>query len=132
MSGFVGPVALAPAGTTGNNTHASVGLHPGSTKIGVQYVAEVAGTTATWKVQVSIDRLDVTDANSNWIDMPYVLSSGTASDTLSQAAIVRTALGADIIHLANPAARHFKKIRLVVSANTGQTYRGELHQLFTH
>jgi hypothetical protein len=64
---------LAPPGTTGNNTHASVGVAATADKFAVVHVAEVAGTTATWKVQGSLDIGQVSDANSNWFDMPYVL-----------------------------------------------------------
>lgn len=127
MSGFIGPVYLANPGTTGNNTHASLRTTPNANKLAVVYVAEVAGTTATWKAQGSLDSDQTTDANSNWFDLPYVLPS---TDTLSQAAIVRTTLGADVIWLALAQVRFVRKIRLVVSANTGQTYRAELHQQY--
>jgi hypothetical protein len=120
-------ILLAPPGTTGNNTHASVGASDRPAYLAVVYVAEVAGTTATWKVQGSMDHGTISDANSNWVDMPYVLPS---TDTLSQAAIVRTSLGADVIWLAGSHIRYFRKVRLVVSANTGQTYRAELHQQY--
>jgi hypothetical protein len=127
MSAFLGPTFLAPPGSTGNLTSASVGLSSVPGYVAVMYVAEVAGTTATWKVQGSIDPGQTTDANSIWFDVPYVLPS---TDTLSQAAIVRTALGGDLIWLAGSHIRYFRKIRLVVSANTGQTYRAELHQQY--
>jgi hypothetical protein len=102
-----------------------VRVHPAAKKLAVQYVAEVAGTTATWKVQGSIDPDSTSDANANWFDLPYVLPS---SDALSQAAIVRTTLGADVIWLSNAIVRFVRRVRVVVSANTGQTYRTELHQ----
>lgn len=125
MSGFAGPFFLANPGTTGNNTHVSVRTVPGASKLAVMYVAEVAGTTATWKVQGALDNDPVTDANAGWFDLPYVLPS---TDTLSQAAIVRTALGADVIWMAAPHVRFVRRIRAVVTANTGQTYRVEMTQ----
>jgi hypothetical protein len=128
MSGLTGPIYLAPPGTTGNNTHASITANAAAGRLAVMYIAEVAGTTATWKVQGALDLPQVTDANANWFDMPYILPS---TDTLSQAAIVRTSLGADLIWLALSQIRFFRRIRLVVSANTGQTYRGELYQQLT-
>jgi hypothetical protein len=127
VSGFLGPTYLAVPGSTGNVTGTSIGLSGVSTYIAVLYVAEVAGTTATWKVQGSLDPGQTSDATSSWFDVPYVLPS---TDTLSQAAIVRTSLGADLIWLAQSHVRYFRKIRLVVSANTGQTYRAELHQQY--
>jgi hypothetical protein len=128
MSGFIGPIYLANSGTTGNNTHASVRTAPGASKIAIAFIAEVAGTTATYKAQASLDGDQVSDANAAWFDLPYVLPS---TDTLSQAAIVRTSLGADVIWLALPTARFVRKIRAVVSANTGQTYRIEMTQQYT-
>jgi hypothetical protein len=127
MSGFVGPIFLANPGTTGNNTHASVRTTPGASKLAVAYVAEVAGTTATWKVQASMDNDPVSDANANWFDMPYILPS---TDTLSQAAIVRTTLGSDVIWLALATTRFVRRVRLVVTSNTGQTYRAEMTQQY--
>jgi hypothetical protein len=118
---------LAPPGSTGNVTGASVGISTNPAYLAVLYVAEVAGTTATWKVQGAMEHGTVSDATSNWFDMPYVLPS---TDTLSQAAIVRTTLGADLVWLSQSHIRYFRKLRLVVSANTGQTYRAELHQQY--
>lgn len=128
MSGFIGPIFLAPPGQTGNLTSAGVKTAPGASKICVAYIAEVAGTTATWKVQGAVDNDPVSDANANWFDVPYILPS---TDTLSQAAIVRTTLGADVIWLDRPADRFFRRIRVVVTANTGQTYRVEMTQQYT-
>jgi hypothetical protein len=129
MSGFFGPSFLAVSGTTGNiaGTAAAnqVRTNPTASKIAVVYVAEVAGTTATWKVQGSMDLPEVSDTNSNWFDMPYVLPT---TDTLAVAAITRTTLGADVIWLAQPQVRFVRKLRLVVTANTGQTFRCEVHQ----
>ncbi len=127
MSGFIGPIYLANPGSTGNVTGTGVRTTPGASKLAVVYVAEVAGTTATWKVQGSLDNDQTSDANANWFDLPYILPS---TDTLSQAAIVRTSLGADVIWLALATTRFLRRIRVVVTANTGQTFRTELHQQY--
>jgi len=127
MSGFIGPIFLAPPGSTGNLTGAGVKVSGSASKLAVAYVAEVAGTTATWKVQGAMDNDPVLDANANWFDLPYVLPS---TDTLSQAAIVRTALGADVIWLALATTRFVRRVRLIVTANTGQTYRAEMTQQY--
>lgn len=127
MSGFIGPTVLAPTGSTGNLTSAGIKTNPGASKLCVMYVAEVAGTTATWKVQGAVDLDGIADASANWFDLPYVLPS---TDTLSQAAIVRTSLGADVIWLALATTRFVRRVRLVVTANTGQTYRAELSQQY--
>lgn len=129
MSGFIGPMFLAPTGSTGNLTSSGVKLAPGASKLCVMYVAEVAGTTATWKVQGSVDNDPLADGSANWFDLPYVLPS---SDTLSQAAIVRTTLGADVIWLALATTRFVRRVRLVVTANTGQTYRAEMTQQYNN
>jgi hypothetical protein len=120
-------VFLAPPGSTGNVTTASIGVTDRPAYLAVLYVAEVAGTTATWKVQGAMEHGTIADASSNWFDLPYILPT---TDTLSQAAIARTTLGADLIWLAQSHIRYFRKVRLVVSANTGQTYRAELHQQY--
>lgn len=127
MSGFIGPIYLANPGSTGNVTGTSVRTAPGASKIAFAFIAEVAGTTATYKVQGSIDGDQTTDANANWFDLPYITA---ASDTTAVAGIVRTSLGADVIWLALATTRFVRRIRTVVSANTGQTFRVEMHQQY--
>jgi hypothetical protein len=98
-------------------------VNPVALKLAVVFVAEVVGTTVTWKTQGAIDHDQVSDANANWVDLPYITP---ASDTLSQSTIVRTTLGADVIWLARPEVRFFRRLRLVTTSNTGITYRAEL------
>lgn len=119
---------LAGTGSTGNNTHPSVFIGSSYEAVVMKFVAEVAGATptVTWKVQASPDGGDVTDANSAWFDVGYVTD---ASDTISQATRVRTTVGADIEFLSNPVARRYQKFRLVTSANTNVTYRGEIFRV---
>jgi hypothetical protein len=120
--------SLASKGSTGNNTHPSVWLGSSQEAVAFQFVVEAVGgtPTVTWKVQGSPDGQDLNDANSNWYDVGYITD---ASDTISQAARVRTAVGADIAFMSNPVARRFQKYRLVTSANTNVTYRGEVMRM---
>jgi hypothetical protein len=118
---------VAPKGSTGANTHASVAVPEVFESICLNFVVEVAGATptVTYKFQGSIDPLETSDANSTWTDIDYVLP-GTA-DTLANATRARTAVGGDPIWLARGvSARFWRKIRLVTSSNTNVTYRAEL------
>ena len=118
---------LAPAGSTGNNTHTSIGISPVSARLAATLIVEAVGATPTltWKVQVSIDDTSVTDANSTWFDLIYF--TPTTNDTAAVATRVVTAVGLDVVFpdTAND-ARFWRKARLVTTANTNVTYRGEL------
>lgn len=113
------PVSLAPAGSTGNNTHAARIAGDDYDGLAVQFVIEAVGgtPTVTFKVQGSLD-------NANWYDLGYITD---ASDTISVTALTKTAVGAYIIFLSNPLARNYRYFRLVTSANTNVTYRGEMY-----
>jgi hypothetical protein len=116
---FDGPGYLAPAGSTGNNTHPS--FHAGSdySALIVQFVVEATGATptVTWKVQGSLDNVD-------FFDLAYITD---ATDTLSVATRTVTSVSKQVNFLANPGARRYKYYRLVTSANTNVTYRGEIY-----
>lgn len=124
-------ITVAPAGSTGNNVHAGVGLPGIAHLLAIAFICEVAGATptVTWKVQGAVDPLTVLDANAAWVDLPYVTP---ATDTLAQATIARTAVGEDLIWLAQSAIRLFRRIRLVTTANTNVTYRCEAHAQYRH
>lgn len=119
---------LAPAGSTGNNTHASLNVGGTYETFAVEFVVEAAGATptVTWKVQGSPDDPSVADGSSNWYDLGYITD---ASDTISQAGIVQTAVGAKIIFPSNPLARRYSKFRLVTSSNTNVTYHADLFRI---
>lgn len=120
-------VLLAPAGSTGNNTHASVHIE-GYDALAFEFVVEAAGATptVTWKIQASPDDVSVSDANAHWYDLGYVTD---ASDTISQATRTATAVGAQIEFLSNPVARKYRRFRAVSTANTNVTYRVEAYRV---
>lgn len=112
--------SLAPAGTTGSNTHAAVGAGAAADRIACQFVVEVAGATptVTWKLQGSMD-------GTNWYDVEYV-TDGT--DTGAKTALTATGTGAQVIYLDSAGgSRFYCQYRLVTSSNTNITYRGELY-----
>ena len=125
MSG-ISVIPLASAGQTGNNTHASIALPEAPARLAFALIVTAigAGPTVTWKVQVSADPPDVTDANSTWVDLIY-FTAGT-NDTLAVATRAVTTVSRDTVFLDDAnGARFFRKARLVTTLNTNVTYRGE-------
>ncbi|MDE2098597.1 MAG: hypothetical protein KGL39_15185 [Patescibacteria group bacterium] len=123
---YMGPQYLAPAGSTGNNTHGSVQVQAAAQLVIVKFDVEAVGgtPTVTWKVQGAVEQPEVSDANSNWFDMIYLTD---ATDTSAVAARTATAVGAQVQWLdVASGARWYPKIRLVTSANTNVTYHAEL------
>ena len=111
---------LANTGTTGNNTHVATDSGPAPGPICAQFVVEVAGATptVTWKVQGSQD-------GTNFFDLAYFTD---ASDTSATAALTSTGVGAKVVFLDTVnSGRMYQFYRLVTSANTNITYRGELY-----
>ena len=89
-------------------------------QVGFQFVVEVIGATptVTFKYQASLD-------NVNWYDLVYFTD---ANDTLSVATRVVTTVGASVQWLdTGNSSRLYRYYRLVTSANTNVTYRGELY-----
>lgn len=131
MSGFVGPLVMAPTGTTGTATHTSVGLSPAARQSAFAFIVEAvgAGPTITYKFQITLDPNSVTDANALWQDV-LVLPAG--SDTGTAAPAAATGTGVFIHYLAQAHTRFARRVRVVTSANTNVTYRCELHQQYTN
>lgn len=121
MSSYNGPVYLAPAGTTGNNTSTASHVDPNHFALVFQFVVEAVGATptVTFKFQGSPD-------NTNWYDIGYI-TDGT--DGISQSTRTVTAVGSSIAFLSNPFARRYRYVRCVTTANTNVTYRAELYQV---
>lgn len=118
---------LTNSGQTGNQTHASVVLPPEPESNTYVFVVEAVGgtPTVTFKFQYSFDPTWVTDANSTWYDLEYVVPG--AAETVSVATQTVTAVGSyPSFPLMGVCDRHRFKARLVTSANTNVTYRAEV------
>lgn len=113
---------LAPAGSTGNNTHASVALDEseGIVNIEVEITAVGATPTVTWKVQGSYDEPGVSDVNSDWADLELDPTDNSAVGT----SFTKTAVG--VYQYALAEQNRPRKLRLVTSANTNVTYEAEV------
>lgn len=112
---------LANAGTTGNNTHDSKQVGNAYYTLAFQFVVEAVGgtPTVTYKFQGSHD-------GTNWYDLAYVTDS---TDTTATATRTATAVGAQTLFLANPAARAYRYVRCVTTLNTNVTYRAEAYTI---
>lgn len=125
MTAFAGPFPLAPAASTGNNNHVSVGPMDSADKVAVELVVEAVGATPTltYKLQATFDKDTVADASANWVDLMVLPSdSETAAKTFTV-----TAAGAFVGYLAQANVRFAKRMRLVTSANTNVTYHANYH-----
>lgn len=131
MSGFVGPILMANTGTTGNNTHTSVGLSAAAKHAAFAFIVEVAGggPTVTYVFEGTLDPQAVSDANALWFPL-IVLPSNNDTATATPAAA--TTVGAKVHYLAQAHSRFIRRARVVTSANTNITYRCELHQIYTN
>ena len=112
---------LAPAGSTGNNTHAAANAPAQAVNVAFQFVVEAVGATptVTFKFQGSLDGL-------NWYDVAYVTD---AVDTGAVAGRTVTAVGASLAFVQSPAQRAYTQYRCVTSANTNVTYRAEMFEI---
>lgn len=110
--------SLAPAGSTGNNSHSSLFVGGSYQALGIQFEVTAVGATptVTWKAQGSLDGV-------NWVDLAYITD---ATDTVATATRTATAVGIQVAFLSNPVARKYDYIRLVTSANTNVTYKASL------
>jgi hypothetical protein len=127
VSAIAKTAGMAAAGTTGNNTHASVALNPAAKQRAAVLIIEAVGATPTItaKLQGSLDPLSVADGAANWFDL-WATPAGANAEAANQ---VQTVVGAWPVYI--DAIRKFaRRVRLVTSANTNVTYRAELQELY--
>lgn len=131
MSGFVGPLALANTGSTGNNTHNSVSCSPAANKTSLIFIVEAVGATptVTFKFQGTLDPNSVTDANAQWADLALL---PIGSETVTAAPTAVTAVGNSIFYIAQSHTRFVRRVRVITSANTNVTYSAQLHQQYAN
>src|SRR5262245_4086002 len=132
MSGFIGPSGMAATGSTGNNTHAGVGVSPAAKRRAAVLVVEAVGATPTIsvKLQATLDPPNIPDGSANWFDIAYMLEGSGAAAAPVEQSVVRTvtAVGAYPMYVSQGHTRYARRFRLVTSANTNVTYRGEMHE----
>ena len=124
--GSFGIVTLAPVASTGNNTHASQQINPDAESLCLVFTVEAVGATptVTFKFQGSVEDETVSDANSSWFDVPYVVA---ANETVAVATQVVTAVGNSPSWLVGGISnKFFRKYRLVTTANTNVTYSSKV------
>jgi len=115
----------APAGSTGNNTHQSVGLSQLAIAVCLEFRVTAVGATPTitYIIQGSLDEVTVDDADSNWVSL-LVYPAASDTGTASPAAV--TVVNSFLHYLGS--TRFAKKIRIVTSANTNVTYEASVHE----
>ena len=115
--------AAAAAGSTGNNTHASLGLKTYTDALALKFEVTAAGgtPTVTWKLQGSLDSTQTPDASSDWFDL-FALPADSATEVT---VTTKTAVGVYTTFI-EVARRFCTKVRLVTSANTNITYEADL------
>lgn len=125
----VSKVLLAPAGSTGNNTHGSVTVEADAEEIAFLFVCEAigGGPAVTWKIQGTMQRgADANDAAAQWHDIPYVTeAAATEAVTARTGPIIAGTAQVEWLAMAN--VRFFQRFRAVVSGNTNVTYRVEMY-----
>jgi len=116
---------LAPAASTGNNTHAQLEVPAEADSLMIEVEVEVIGATPTltFNVQGSMDDTDLAAASSDWFEVFGMPSAGAAEVDIS-GTVVAVGLSAFSLNLVS---RPVKKLRLVTSANTNVTYSAELY-----
>lgn len=127
-----GKQIAAQPGSTGNTTHTSVEIPADFDQLVAVFIVEAVGATptVTFKFQVSFDPMDVSDANSQWADMAYVLlgAAEDAAETFVVTTQTVTAVGrtTELPYVGSKDQAFPRKVRLVTSANTNVTYRAEI------
>lgn len=114
---------LAPAASTGNNTHASVPVDSDLDVLSLEFEITAVGTTISWRFQGSMDDPAIPDASSDWFDLSVL-----PGDTNAELATVQTKTAVGVYQSeVDPRERPVAKVRLVTSGNTGVTYEAEAY-----
>lgn len=116
---------LAAAGSTGNNTHASVSTDSDYDVLNLEFEITAVGATPTisWLFQASDDGPEVSDAASDWYNLSVL-----PADSNTELATVQTKTAVGVYPAsAEITRRPARKIRLVTSANTNVTYEAEAY-----
>lgn len=123
MSGLY-RIEAAPVGSTGNNNHAAVAPHPGSSRLAIEFNVEAVGATptVTYALQGSVS--DSPTAN----DWETIFLLPPSSDTPAANRVV-TGVGKTIMYVSLSHIKFFARVRLVTSANTNVTYSAKLNGL---
>lgn len=108
----------AQPGSTGTTAGTTIRTEGGYVAMGFQFVVEAVGATPTltYRWEGSLD-------GTNWKPVAYITD---AADTVAATDRVVTAVGVELLFLANPVARRYRYFRLVVTANTNVTYSAKL------
>lgn len=130
MAGFNMQTLIA-AGATTNQTSASKPINPDTDYVCFRIVCEAIGATPaiSWLIQGSSDDAAVTDGNSFFFPIGYVLDgSGGSPDTVTFAARTGPIVAgtAQEIYPAS-AFRKYRKYRVVISGDVNVTYRVEMY-----
>jgi hypothetical protein len=119
-------------GQTGNNTHPSVEIPADFDQLIATFICEATGATPTitYKWQVTFDPPEVSDANAQWTDLAYVVLAAAedAGETFVTTTRTVTTVGRDSVlpYTGTKTQALPRRMRLVTTANTNITYRGEV------
>lgn len=123
MSGIY-RLEAAPAGSTGNNNHAAVAPHPGSSRLALEFNVEAVGATPTVTYALQGSLSDSPGAN----DWETIFTVPPGSDTAAANRVV-TGVGKTIVYVSLSHIKFFSRLRLVTSANTNVTYSAKLNAM---
>lgn len=116
---------LAPVGSTGNNTHASVNVNEDAEVLAAEFEITAVGATPTvsFLYQGSFDGPEVADGASDWFPLSIL-----PGDTNVESVAVQTKTAVGVYPSSVEVARRpVKKVRLITSLNTNVTYEAELY-----
>jgi len=121
---------LIATGANTNQTSASKGVAPDTEFVGFRIVCEAIGATPaiTWQIFGSLDDPAVSDANSFWEALGYILDgNGASPDTIAFTSKAGPIIAgtAQSLFPSTP-NRRYRKYRAVITAILNVTYRVEM------